>query len=48
MTTGGPAQRVVLAQSYPSSATQWTAVGVVIANLTAGNTMTVQAYALCQ
>jgi hypothetical protein len=48
VTTSGPAQRVVLAESYPSSATVWTAIGTVITALTANNTMTVRAYVICQ
>ena len=48
VTAPGQTQRVVLAQSYPSSATVWTAVGVVITTMTGGNTMSVQAFALCQ
>jgi hypothetical protein len=41
-------QRVIMSQSYPSSATQWTVVGVVITGLGAGNTMAATAYAICQ
>ncbi len=47
-TTTTQKERVVLQASYPSSATTWTAVGVVaIAALGSGQTMTVTAYALC-
>lgn len=47
-TTATQKERVVLQASYPSSATTWTAVGVVaIAALGSGKTMTVTAYALC-
>jgi hypothetical protein len=48
VTTAGAVQRVVLSQSYPSSATVWTGVGVVITTLAGGVTMSVQAFALCQ
>ena len=37
-----------MVQSYPSSATVWTGVGVVIVALAGGQTMSVQAFALCQ
>jgi hypothetical protein len=39
----------VMSQSFPSSTSpgQWTALGVVIKNMNAANTMTVTAYALC-
>jgi hypothetical protein len=42
---GGSEGEVVLQQSYPSSATQWTAVGVILSFAT--GTMTVQAYVVC-
>ena len=48
VTTAIQKERVVLQTSHPSSATTWTAVGVVsIAALGSGQTMTVTAYALC-
>jgi trimeric autotransporter adhesin len=37
----------VITQSYPSSTTAWTAVGVVTANLNGANTMTVTAWVVC-
>jgi hypothetical protein len=38
----------VITQSYPSSTTAWTAVGVVTGGLNnAGNTMTVTAWVVC-
>jgi hypothetical protein len=47
-TTSANKERAVLVTSYPSSTTVWTATAVVaIAALGAGQTMTVQAYALC-
>jgi hypothetical protein len=47
-TTQPQRERAQLASSYPSAAGTWTAVAVVaIGNITAGNTMTVTAYALC-
>ena len=47
-TTAAQKERAQLVSSYPSSTTVWTALGVVsIAALGAGQTMTVQAYALC-
>jgi hypothetical protein len=47
-TTAPQKERAQLVSSYPSSATVWTAVGVVaISNLGGGRTMTVTAYALC-
>jgi len=58
MVLGGGAQVTVsianesyrggLVSSYPSSASIWTAVGMVLnSDLAAGTTLTVQAYALC-
>lgn len=49
-TNGTPAQgrRAVMASSYPSSTTTWTAVGVVTdSNLAAAQTLSVTAFALC-
>jgi len=47
-TTSANKDRAVLVASYPSSTTVWTATAVVAtAALGAGQTMTVQAYALC-
>ncbi len=47
-TTQPQTERAQLVQSYPSAVNTWTAVGVVaIGNITAANTMTVTAYALC-
>jgi len=47
-TTATQKERAALVSSYASSATTWTAIGVVgIANLGAGNTMTVTAQAIC-
>jgi hypothetical protein len=47
-TTGAQISRPVLRSSYPSSATQWTAVGVVTNGaLASGDTMSVTAYAIC-
>jgi hypothetical protein len=47
-TTTAQKERAQLVSSYPSSASTWTAVGVVsIGNLGGGQTMTVTAYALC-
>lgn len=47
-TTAAQKERVDLTASYPTSTTQWTAVGVVgIGALGAGQTMTVTAYAFC-
>jgi hypothetical protein len=40
--------RVALSQSYPSSPTQWTVVGVINTALGGSNRMTVTAYAICQ
>ncbi len=46
--TGTAVARATMQASYPSSTTTWTAVGVVsTAALSAGNTMSVRAYALC-
>jgi hypothetical protein len=42
----GSPQKTVLVQTYPSSGTVWTAVGVVTGNLPTAK-MTVQAYAIC-
>ena len=36
----------ILSQSFPSSTTQWTVVGV-STKITGGSTMTVQAFAIC-
>ena len=47
-TTATQKERAVLVSSYASSATAWTAVGVVaITALGAANTMTVTAQAIC-
>jgi hypothetical protein len=47
-TTSANKDRAVLVASYPSTPTVWTVTGVVAtAALGAGQTMTVQAYALC-
>jgi hypothetical protein len=47
-TTATQKSRALLASSYASSATTWTATGVVATGaLGTGNTMTVTAYALC-
>jgi hypothetical protein len=47
-TTAAQKERAQLVGSYPSSATTWTAVGVVsISNLGTGHRMTVIAYVLC-
>jgi hypothetical protein len=47
-TTATQKDRAVVAASYPSSTTVWTAIGVVAtAALGGANTMTVTAYALC-
>jgi hypothetical protein len=47
-TTAAQKERAQLVASYPSSATTWTAVGVVsISSLGAARRMTVTAYALC-
>ena len=47
-TTAAQKERAQLVSSYPSSASTWTAVGVVaIANLGGSQTMTVTAFALC-
>jgi hypothetical protein len=48
VTATAPLQRTALLQSYPSSTTVWTGVGVALAALGAGNTMSVQAFVLCQ
>jgi hypothetical protein len=41
------ASRVALYASYPSSATQWTVVGMVITSLNGGTSATATAYAIC-
>ncbi len=47
-TTATQKDRAVVAASYPSATTTWTAIGVVAtAALGGANTMTVTAYALC-
>lgn len=43
----GKPQKTVLVQTYPSSGTAWTAVGVVTFDLPGAAKMTVQAYAIC-
>jgi hypothetical protein len=40
-------QKSALVESYPSSATQWSASGAVMANLSNGKVLTVFAWALC-
>jgi hypothetical protein len=40
-------QKTALVESYPTSTTQWSATGAVMANLSNGKTLTVTAYALC-
>ena len=47
VTTSLASGRVELQQSYPSSTTAWTAVGIVTTLLGAGQTISVQAFALC-
>jgi Collagen triple helix repeat (20 copies) len=47
VTTNDSNQFVALTASYPSSTSQWTAVGTVMQDLTPTKTMTVQAYVLC-
>jgi hypothetical protein len=47
VTTNDTNEHVALSESYPSSASQWTAVGTVMQDLNASKTMTVQAYVLC-
>jgi hypothetical protein len=46
-TTAAQKNRAELVSSYPSAADTWTAIGVANANLGAGNTMSVTAYAVC-
>jgi hypothetical protein len=46
-TTDPTIAKAAMPQSYPSSTTTWTAVGLVQLSLSAGDTMTVTAYALC-
>jgi hypothetical protein len=46
-TTSGQVERVALAGTWPSAATQWTATGTVLTALTSGNRMQVQAFAIC-
>jgi hypothetical protein len=49
VTASGPAELsdALLWQSYPSSSTTWTAVGIAEFNLPAGQTFTVQAFVVC-
>jgi len=47
VTTNDATRKVVLVSSYPSSATTWTAIGMVIAGLSSGRYLYVTAYALC-
>jgi len=39
--------KIALVESYPSTSTTWTAVGVANANITSNTTVTVQAFAVC-
>ena len=41
------AGRAALLESYPSSSTVWTVVGVVTTSMTGGNTARATAYAVC-
>ncbi len=42
-----PLQSLVLAESYPSATNTWKAVGTVTANLSGGQKLVVEAYAVC-
>jgi hypothetical protein len=47
VTTNDTARKVSIQESYPSSTTTWTVVGVVQTTLAFGRTMTVTPYAIC-
>ena len=44
---GAPVQSLSLDQSYPSASNEWKAVGTVTANLSGGQKLVVEAYAVC-
>jgi hypothetical protein len=45
--TGGQQERTALLESYASSATVWTVVGIVTNSMFSGNTARATAYAIC-